>query len=55
MTAIKAIRNLSFNGLGENAGQVYKNLSMYYSVLDKVYYCDKYIEKIEDGIRDIEK
>ena len=55
MTAIKAIRNLSFNGLGENASQVYKNLAMYYSVLDKVYYCEKYTQKIEDNIKDIEK
>lgn len=45
MTAIKDVKRLSY-GLGNNPSEIYKNLTVYYQTKDKLYYCDKYIEKV---------
>lgn len=47
MTAIKDVKRLSF-GLGSNPHEIYKNLVVYYQVKSKLYYCHKYVEKVEE-------
>lgn len=49
MTAIKEAKRLSY-GLGTNPQEIYKNLVTYYQIKQKIFYCDKYIEKVEDEI-----
>lgn len=45
MTAMKEIKRLSF-GLGTSSSEIYKNLVSFYQVKDKVFYCEKYVQKI---------
>jgi hypothetical protein len=54
MTSIIEIKKLSY-GLGTEASEIYKSLETYYSIKGKVCYVDKFIQKIETQISEIEK
>ena len=45
MTAIKEAKRLSY-GLGDDVGEINKNLQVYLLIRKKIYYCDQYVEKI---------
>lgn len=54
MTAIVEIKRLSY-GLGADPKEINGNIETYYAIKGKVYHMDKFIERIEKQISDIEK
>ena len=54
ITATVEIKRLSY-GLGADPKEINTNIETYYSIKSKVYHMDKFIDKIEKQISEIEK
>jgi hypothetical protein len=44
-TAIVEIKKISY-GLGSDPKEIYSNLETYYAIRDKVYYVDRFVDRI---------
>jgi hypothetical protein len=53
-TAVVEIKKISY-GLGNDPKEIYNSLESYYAIKDKVYYVDKFMDRIETQIAEVEK
>ena len=53
MTAMREVKRLSY-GLGSSTAEICRNLNTYYQIKEKLHYCEKYVEKVEQEIGKVE-